>query len=196
MSVVAGDVVWRIGGDTQQLTSAMDKARVAVGAAMTAAGAAITGFAALSIKDFAAAGDEVQKMAARTGFSTERLSELRHAAELSGTSLDSVEKASKKLSTTITEAGEGSKSYVAALGAVGLSYEQLAGQSPEEQFLTVALALADVEDHTTKVALAQELFGRAGTALLPMLQGGSAGLREMSAEAHRLGIVFKSGLSE
>jgi len=190
LALNAGDITFTILANDAQFRSTMAGASKAIGAAMTAAGAAITGFAAVSIRDFAQAGDEVQKMAERTGFSTERLSELRHAAELSGTGLDSIEKASKKLSTTITEAGNGTQTYVDALGAVGLNYEQLQGLSPEQQFNMVALALADVGDKTTQVAVAQELFGRAGTQLLPMLANGSAGLREMSEEAHRLGIVF------
>lgn len=198
MTLKAGDIIFGLKADDTELKAALGTVKQsfanvskAVGVAMTAAGAAITGFATKSIVDFAKAGDEVQKMADRTGFSTERLSELRHAAELSGTSLQGIEKASRNLSRVIHEAGQGTATYTDALAAVGLSYEQLAGLGPEQQFNMVALALADVQDKTTQVALATELFGaRAGTALLPMLANGSAGLAEMAAEAHRLGIVF------
>ncbi|GAG88856.1 unnamed protein product, partial [marine sediment metagenome] len=39
-------------------------------------------------------------------------------------------------------------------------------------------------------ALAADIFGRAGTQLLPMLANGTEGLTEMREEAHKLGIVF------
>lgn len=190
MALQAGDIIFKLFADDAEFRQGMANASRAVGAAMTAAGAAVTAFAASSIRDFASAGDEVQKMAARTGFSTESLSELRHAAELSGTSLDSVEKASKKLSTVIFEAAQGTETYVDTLGFLGLRYEDLENLTPEEQFLKVSYALAGVQDEAMRAALAQEVFGRAGTQLLPMLAGGVNGLNQMREEAHRLGIVF------
>ena len=60
--------------------------RAALGAAVIA-GSAILGFGISSIKTFAETGDAIQKMALRTGFSTEALSELGFAAEQSGASL-------------------------------------------------------------------------------------------------------------
>ena len=65
------------------------------GIAMAAFGAAAAGVAVKSMKDWAAAGDEIAKMAKRTGFAAESLSELKYAADLSGTSLDAIEKATK-----------------------------------------------------------------------------------------------------
>lgn len=157
---------------------------------MIVAGAAVSaGLVAMAVK-FAKAGDEVQKMALRTGFSTEMLSELRHAAELSGTSLAGLETGIKKMQRVITEAGTGAGEYVDALAMLGLTYEDLAALSPEEQFLKLIMALADVENATTKAGVAQEIFGRAGTMLLPMLASGAAGLQEMREEAHKLGLVF------
>lgn len=189
----AGDVVWKITGESKSLDKALKVSTKLIKQASTVAiagGLAIAGAMTVAVKSWANAGDEIQKMALRTGFATETLSELKFAAELSGTSLDSVEKASKKLAQTIFEAGEGTVTYTDALAGVGLQYEDLEGLSPEEQFLKVAFALADVEDQTKKTALAQEIFGRAGTALLPMLAQGSAGLEEMRKQARELGIVF------
>ena len=161
------------------------------GIAMVAFGAALAGAMALAVKSTAKAGDEVAKMAIRTGFTTEALSELRHAAELSGTSLDGLEKASRFLSRAIVQAGDGLATYVRALARVGLSYESLMGLSPEEQFLTVLEALAGVEDETIRVAAASELLGgRMGTQMLPMLENGVEGLKDMREEAHKLGLVF------
>jgi len=193
----AGDIVFDITGDDSKLRQTLGsaannamRAGQAIGAAMTAAGAVITGFAVSSVRDYAAVGDEIHKMSKRTGFSTEKLSELSHAAELSGTNLGAVEKASKRLATTVYEAGRGTVTYSEALGEVGLTYEDLAGLKPEDQFMRVAMAIADLGSVSEQSAVAQKVFGRAGADLLPMFEGGRAGMEEMAAEAHRLGIIF------
>ncbi len=194
----------KIGSDTKALKTGLDKANEqtkgfakniqkhskAIGIAMIAVGAAIVGIATKSVLSFAKAGDEVAKMAKRTGFSTIALSELRHAAELSGTSLAGLEKASRTLSGTILDANFGLESYTRAFDKIGLSYEDLAKISPEEQFLTVLEALAGLTNESERAALAADLFGRAGTQLLPMLSDGAQGLAAMRQEAHDLGIVF------
>ncbi|MCF8012679.1 MAG: hypothetical protein K9L56_15530 [Clostridiales bacterium] len=138
----------------------------------------------------ATAGDQVQKMAQRTGFSTEALSELKHAAELSGTSIDSMEKGVKRMQKRIFEAEKGLSSATDAFDALGVSSKELQGLSPEEQFDKLAMSLADVESDSRRAALAQEVFGRAGTQMLPMLSKGSEGLADMRQEARDLGIVF------
>ena len=141
-------------------------------------------------KKTADAGDAIQKMALRTGLSTEALSEYKHAAELSGTSLESLEKGVKRMQSTIYDAEQGLATASDALDALGVSSEELEGKSPEQQFEILSSALADVDDASRKAALAQEIFGRAGTEMLPMLAQGSEGIAEMRQEARDLGIVF------
>ncbi|GAH74557.1 unnamed protein product, partial [marine sediment metagenome] len=145
---------------------------------------------ALSIKTFAEMGDEVQKMALRTGFSTEALSEFRHAAEISGASLSTLEKGVKRMSGTILDAEDGLETYIRTFRHLGIEVEELQGLSPEEQFLRIAEAIAEIEDPTKRAALAQDVFGRAGTELLPLFAAGKEGLAELRQEAHDLGIVF------
>ncbi len=197
MAISIGDAVLKVGVDKKDFDKKMTgigasikKHQKAIGIGMATMGAAILAAGALSVKTFAAMGDEVQKMALRTGFSTEALSELRHAAELSGASLQGLEKASRTLSGAILDAGYGLETYVRSFDQLGLSYEQLARLSPEDQFMAVMEALAGVENESTRAALATDLFGRAGTQLLPMLSSGAEGLKDMRQEAHDLGIVF------
>jgi len=168
---------------------AMGKIMVGVGLAMAAAlGAAVV--------SYAKAGDEVHKMALRTGFATEALSELRHVAMLSGTDLSSIEKATKKMSKSLLDATRGLETYTRSFEELGLDIKALEAMSPEEQFWAIASALADVDDQFRKVGLAQDIFGRAGTALLPMLAAGSEAIAEQRQEAHDLGIVFDDVASE
>lgn len=136
-------------------------------------------------------GDRMDKMTQRTAMSVEELSRYKHAAELSGGSVEGMEKSLLKMQTAVYEAGRGTKTYTDALGDIGLSYEDLAGLSPEKQFDKVMTSLAGVEDETTKSAVAVKLFGRNGKQLLPMLANGAAGLAAMKKEADDLGITMR-----
>ncbi len=173
-----------------QRTDALGKKFKTMGKVMVGVGIAIAAALAGAVVSYAKAGDEVHKMALRTGFATEALSELRHVAMLSGTELGSIEKATKRMSRTIIDAGRGLETYARAFRDLGLNVEELRAMKPEEQFWAIAGAIGDLEDQTLKAALAQEIFGRAGTELLPMLASGSEAIAEMRQAAHDLGIVF------
>lgn len=171
---------------TKNMSATFKKA----GLAITAMGVAMVFTLAKVVNSYSKAGDEVAKMAKRTGFGTEALSELRHAAQLSGASLAGIEKGSRTLSGAITDAGFGLATYVRAFESIGLAYEDLADLSPEEQFIKVMEALAGVEDATLRAAIAADIMGRSGTAMLPMLAEGTEGLVKMRQEAHELNLVF------
>lgn len=162
-----------------------------IGAIGTAATAPlVAGFTAATAA-FISAGDELDKMSARTGFAAEALSELKYAAGQSGTSIGAIEKAAKKMQVGILDAAKGTGSLYESLEALGVNLESLKASTPEEQFLTLSKAVADVEDPTMRAALAQKVFGRAGTELLPMLAAGSAGIEQLRQRAHELGLVLK-----
>jgi len=175
-----------LGGFIQKNSAQIKK----TGMAMTAAGAVITGAIGKMVSGYVKAGDEVHKMALRTGFSTEALSELRYAAEISGASITDVEKGVKKMAKTIMDASEGLATYVRAFDRIGLSAEDLMKLGPEEQFDTIAKAIAGLESPTLRAATAQEIFGRAGTQLLPLFAEGEKGLDALRQKARDMGIVF------
>lgn len=190
----------RVGADTKDMERGLKSARAKmkafggqmrkIGKVAAVAGAAVVGAFGLMIKSYIKAGDEVHKMALRTGFSTDALSELKYAAEISGTTLESLEKGVKKMAKTIMDASDGLMTYVRAFDRIGLSAEELMDLSPEEQFDKIARAIARVESPTIRAATAQEIFGRAGTQLLPLFAAGEEGLEKLRKKAHELGIVF------
>lgn len=197
MAFSVGDALLKIGVDKRDfdrdmkgLSGAINKHKKAIGIAMVGMGVAAVGAVAASIKAFADMGDEIQKMALRTEFSTEALSELKHIANISGAELNTIEKAVKKMSKTIVDADEGMATYIRSFDRIGLSAEDLMALKPEEQFEKITQAIADLESPTLRAATAQDIFGRAGTQLLPMLDLGAEGMAELRQEAHDLGIVF------
>ena len=166
------------------------KAAKGIGIGIAAVGAAAIGMGIASVKSFAEAGDEVQKMALRTGFSTEALSELKHAAELSGSSLVGMETGFKKMARFVDDAKTGLSTATDVMKTMGITVEDFAGMSPEDTFNMLSGAIADMEDPLAQQNAAMELFGRAGTDMLPMLAQGTEGIAAMKQEAHDLGLVF------
>jgi len=161
-----------------------------MGRQMVGLGAAVlTPLVAVS-KAFAAMGDAMGKMSKRTGFSTEALSELSFAAQQSGTTIETLEGGVRKMQRTISDAGQGSKSAADALGMLGLSYGQLAKLSPEAQFKLLADRLSQIKNPTLRAALAMQVFGKSGTAMLPMLENGAAGIEALQEEARALGLTM------
>ena len=163
-------------------------------------GAAITGGAALVASGFTAAAASVWRfvdagaglddIANRTGASAEGLSQLRYAAEQSGTDLAAVEKAMRRLGDVQTQAANGSKSAAAALASVGLSASQLATMSVEDRFLAVAEGISRIQDPAAKASLAMDLLGKSGADLVPMMEEGAGGIQALMKEANQLGLTI------
>lgn len=158
----------------------------AVGAMGAAGGAA---WAAM-VKSTANYGDLVAKTAKKTGLGTDELQRLMHAAKLSAANLQSLDRAVKRMNATMLDAANGSKMSADAVAALGLDLKELQRSTPEQRLAKFLEALAAVEDQGKRSALAQKVFGRAGTDLLPMLSNGARGLRLMKQEAARLGLIM------
>ena len=163
-----------------------------LGLKLAGLGSAIVAPLIASTKVFAKMGDDLAKMSARTGFSVESLSELGFAAELSGASMEVLENGIRKMQRTIVDAASGMQSAQDALALLGLTVADLDKLSPEEQFKLIADRLAAIEDPTIRAAAAMELFGRSGTQLLPMLEGGAAGIEQLQEQARKLGLTIST----
>lgn len=184
-------------GKFQQAMTRVQNRLKATAAAMRSTGAGLMGIGTAiaapilgAAQAFANLGSELADMSARTGVATEALSVLKFAAEQTGADMGSVETAVKKMQKAIFSAGQGSKEAADALAMVGLSAADLAGLSPDEQMGKIADGLMAIEDPGTRAAVAMAIFGKSGTAILPMLEGGSAGMSRFAAEAKRLGLVM------
>lgn len=153
-----------------------------------AAGSAIVGSLALSVRNFAAAGHELEEMAARTGISAAALSELGLAAKMSGVEMDVLEAGLRKMARTVQAAADGSSASATALPHLGLTAAQLKGLTPDQQFAVLADRVSKITDPTLKAALAMQVFGRNATALFPMIERGAAGISEMRDSVRSMGL--------
>lgn len=151
-----------------------------------AAAAASAGLALRSFNQETERLDKLAKDARKFGFGAEELQQLDHMATLSGTSVDNVAKASLKLNLNLRAIADGGgKQAAGALRDIGVNADQLAGMSTPERLAFLADKLNGVDDKGKRAAIAFELFGKSGTQLLPMLEAGSAGIREMNNELDR-----------
>ena len=199
-AVKAGGVFVEIGADPSKFFAAlkgvnkniasMGKTMSSAGTKMAAMGAGIVGPIFASAAAFANVGSALFDMSKRTGVATESLSVLQFAAEQTGTDMGGVETALKKIQKAIFAAGTGSKEAAEALAMVGLSAEDLAGMSADQQMGKIADGLMAIQDPGTRAAVAMQIFGKSGTAILPMLEGGSAGMAAFADEAKRLGLIM------
>ena len=150
------------------------------------AGGALVG----AIKRTADFGDRIQKLAIRLGESTEALSQYQHVATLTGVSFDQLATAFQRQTRRISEAAKGTGVAKDALIELGLSVDSLISRRPSEQFEIIADAISKVTTQADKVRLAMQLWDTEGVALLQTIEGGSAGLRQMRAEADNLGLTL------
>lgn len=162
---------------------------LAIGSSLVAAGGAM----ALMMKGVIDDADEMSKMAQKIGIPIEELSRLRYAAQLADVDLEALSKAVKKLSTNMFEAGQNATGPAAeAFAALGVSVRDAEGRALSATEVIGALAdrFARMPDGVEKTALAIKIFGRAGADMIPLLNEGSAGLKELYAEAEKLGLAL------
>lgn len=163
-------------------------AGAAIGAAATAAGAAIYGIA----KDAAGTTDEIDKMSQKIGISREEYQELAFVCSQSGTDVNKLQGGMKTLTNSIDSAVNGGKTATAMFDKLGISVKNADGsvRSQEEVLNDAVRALQGMGDGAEKAALATDLFGKAGTELMPLLNSEAGSFDEMRQQAHDLGLVL------
>ena len=182
----------RIEQTTDKIGGVSRTSKIAAGAVAGLAAVGVGAFANLAGKALQVA-DNVDKMNRTTGLSTTFIQGLAHAADQSGTSIEAVNKGFLRATRVLADAERGLKTSEEALAKIGFTTEDLAGLKPDELFRKLADGVAGVEDPTKRAAVAQEVFGRAGAELIPLLEGGAAGVDAFVKEAQGLGIVLDEG---
>jgi hypothetical protein len=165
---------------------------LAIGAGAGIAGAT-TALAAM-VKTTATAYDEIAKLSTQLGVSTEFLSGMRHAADLSGVQVRNMEKAVQMLQVRIGEAGRGIGQARDAFDALGVSLYDSSGElrNAEEIMPDLAQAFAEMTNETERAEAASKIFGQRGMAMIQMFKDGRSGLQAMTDEAERFGLVVSS----
>ena len=166
---------------------------IAVAAAAIAAAVAAAATAMYKlVTSSAATCDEIDKMSQKIGISRQAYQEWDHICTQSGVDVNIFQNGMKSLTTAMDNANSGTQSAIDAFDALGLSWLDGAGnlKTQEQMMEETIAALASMEDGTERARLSQELFGRAGTELAPILNSGVEGIEALRGEAHELGLVL------
>ena len=138
------------------------------------------------------AADEIDKMSQRLGISREAYQELDFALSQSGVDITSFSSGAKTLLKNMDAVTEGNKTAISNFEKLGISVVDSEGKmrSQEEVLWDAISAFQGMEDSAEKSRLAQELFGKQGQEMLPLLNAQSGSIEEMRQQAHDLGLVL------
>ena len=134
--------------------------------------------------------DALAKTSDKLGITTEKLAALRHAAEQTGVSSNTLDMALQRMTRRIAEAARGTGEAKDALKELGLDARALANSSPDKAFSAIAESMTDVENQSDKVRLAFKLFDSEGVNLVNTLDLGKEGLNAAALEAEQFGIAI------
>lgn len=191
--------------DLKRVTSQLSNVRegwkgVTAAAKRTAAefaivGGAVTAVISKVVLDTAKLGDEAAKTSRQLGLGVEELQELRFAAQRSGVAQASLTTAIRQASRQFSDFRKGTGEAREALEAVGVSVKDITTgdgslRTVPELLDVAADAIAKTESASERLVLAQRLLGRSGAELIPLLEGGSEGMRKLRAEARELGGIL------
>lgn len=110
---------------------------------------------------------QVDNMARMYDMSAESVQRWQYVSEITGASTESLTKAMKKLAMSAYDAERGSKLQIKAFEDLGMSTDEVSKKSKnlEKFYVEILERLGQMEDTTTRTAVASALLGRAGTEL-------------------------------
>lgn len=157
------------------------------------AGAA--GFGLLVKKNLEAI-DSLSKTAQKIGTTTEALSALRYAAEISGVQTSTLDMAMQRFTRRLAEAAKGTGEAKGALKELNINASSLMKLPLDEQMLILSDRFSKVTNSADKVRLAMKLFDSEGVALVNTLGLGAEEMKALMQEAETLGLVMSSDAAE
>lgn len=144
---------------------------------------AVAGLARFA-KDGLDAADAMSKLSQRTGIAVPSLDKFRKVAELSDTSIQSLERAFPALTKNMDMAAQKGKGPAfEAFERLGVSVKNVDGslRAADDVFLDISDRFEGMADGSEKAALASAVFGtRIGSELIPLLNAGGDAVRNMS----------------
>ncbi len=153
------------------------------GKSLSIIGGVVTASFAGALEVFGKTGAELGHLSEKTGASVEFLSQLKFAADQTGTSIDAVAAAFKGFAKFSIKGDEADK----VLKRLNLSAAELKDKTQEERFLEIADALSRIDDPAERAGLAMKVLGKASFDLLAIIAAGPGAIKKYADELKRLG---------
>lgn len=152
------------------------------------AGSALVGVASKS----ASTADNIDKMSQRLGLSRKSFQELDFVLSQSGVDINSFQTGMKSLLSNMDKCNEGNETAIANFNKLGVSVTDASGnlRSQEDVLKDTIIAFQAMEDSAEKSRLAQEIFGKQGQEILPLLNSEAGTFEELTKKANELGLVL------
>jgi len=157
--------------------------------------AGVAGFGLL-VKSSLNATDSLAKTASKIGTTTEALSALRYAADITGVATTTMDMALQRFTRRTAEAAKGTGEAKGAIRELGINAQELNRMPLDQRMLALADAFSGVKSESDRLRLAFKLFDSEGAALVNTLGLGREGLAELLGEAKALGAVMSSDAAQ
>lgn len=170
----------------ENLAKGLKATTAVIGAAMAAATAGVvaTGKAFINAaNDVASYGDNIDKMSQKMGISAQGYQEWDFIMQHAGASIDSLKSSMKTLANAAVSGSD-------AFKQLGISQQDIANMSQEELFNKTISALQNVQDETTRTALASKVLGKGATELGALFNMSSEETEGLRQQVHDLGGVM------
>ena len=140
----------------------------------------------------ASAADELATLSAKTGIATDALQQYAYAADFVDVSVDTITAAQTKLIQAMDNARDGTEKNVEAFARLGIEYQNADGtlRDSETVFWEAIDALGRMQSGADRDAAAMDLLGKSAQDLNPLIEAGSARMRELAEEAEAVGYVL------
>jgi hypothetical protein len=173
----------------KQMEDMRKKAAVVGKAIAVGIGVGVTALTGLAMKATEAT-DRIDKMSLKVGLSRRAFQEWDYILSQNGISIDSMQAGMNKLTNLFDDLGKGSKTATESFGRLGLTLDDLSGKSKDDIFNIVISKLQGITNETERAAIANDIFGKSGAELAPLLNAGAEATELLRKRAHELGIVL------
>lgn len=152
-----------------------------------------------SVSSFVNYGTSLNDTAYKLGITTQQLVALQHAADMAGSSAETMNAGLATFSRNLANAGQGkNKQLEQMMQKLGISMKDANGnmRTAADLMPELADAMRRQETQAQKNYIANTAFGKAGLELIQTLDGGSDSLKAAADEAERLGLVLSADASK
>jgi hypothetical protein len=139
--------------------------------------AAIGSFNAVMAK-----GGQLSDFSDQTGIATGKLVILGRAFENNGMKAEDLGGVINKMQRTLVEAGDEGSKAADKIGRLGLKVSDLQAMTPDQQFETIAKAIAKIQDPTERAGAAMEIFGKSGGRTLALFSDFDGAVSQAKSE--------------
>ena len=176
----------------EKLDATLGKLKTAFAGVVTVAGVAKVANAVKGLADStSAAADRIDKQSQALGMSRKAFQQWDYILGQSGASIDSLGVSMKTLNTSLLNPQEGT---ITALNTLGINLEQIQGLSQEDAFEMMVRQFQKLPEGATKSALAMQMFGKQGQALMPLLNSSEDSIDSLRKEMDRLGFTMSDAM--